>query len=139
MTETEVLQAVRSFLAESAGGPDGVRPQHVLEMVNCVEAGPELVSALTAFTNCLLHGEVHPDVSLVLFGGNLIALEKKPGGVSPIAVGYNLLPNVPTHMPPVNWHTTSLQFSLELRFQVDVKLQSIPPDDTSIQCQTDTW
>jgi len=90
VTETEVLQAVRSFPAGSAGGPDGVRRQHILEMVNCVEAGPKLVSALTVFTNCLLHGEVHADVSPVLFGGNLIALEKKSGGVRPIAVGYTL-------------------------------------------------
>ena len=90
VTETEVLQAIRSFPAGSAGGPDGVRPQHVLEMVNCVKAGPELVSALTAFTNCLLHGEVHPDISPVLFGGNLITLEKKSGGMRPIAVGYTL-------------------------------------------------
>ena len=90
VTETEVLQAVRSFPAGSAGGPDGVRLQHVLKMFNCVEAGPELVSSLTAFTNCLLLGEVHPDVSLVIFGGNLIALEKKSAGVHPIAVRYTL-------------------------------------------------
>jgi len=29
-------------------------------------------------------------VSPVLFGGNLIALEKKSGGIRPIAVGYTL-------------------------------------------------
>ena len=60
---------------QQEGRMDG--PQHVLEMVNCVEAGPKLVSALTVFTNCLLHGEVHADVSPVLFGGNLIALHGK--------------------------------------------------------------
>jgi len=90
MTEPDVLQAIRSFPAGSAGGPDGVRPQHVLEMVNCREAGPELLSALTGFVNCLLQGEIHPRVSPVLFSGNLIALEKKTGGVRPIAVGYTL-------------------------------------------------
>jgi len=85
-----VLRAVRSFPAGSAGGPDGVRPQHILEMVNCREVGPELHSALTGFVSCLLHGEIHPLVSPVLFGGNLIALEKKTGVIRPITVGYTL-------------------------------------------------
>ena len=90
MSEEEVIRAVRSFPPGSAGGPDGVRPQHILEMVSCREAGLEVRSALTGFVNCLLHGQIHPQVSPVLFGGNLIALEKKSGGIRPIAVGYTL-------------------------------------------------
>ena len=62
MTEAYVLRAVRSFPAGSAGGPDGVRPQHILEMVNCRETGPELYSALAGFVNCLLQGEIHRQV-----------------------------------------------------------------------------
>jgi len=54
MTEEEVILAVRSFPPGSAGGPDGVRPQHILEMVSCRESGSELRSALTGFVNCLL-------------------------------------------------------------------------------------
>jgi len=46
-------------------------------MVNCREAGPGLHSALTGFVNCLLHGEIHPLVSPVLIGGNLIAKENR--------------------------------------------------------------
>jgi len=90
MTEEEVIRAVRSFSPGSAGGPDGVRPQHFLEMISCRESGPKLRSALTGFVNCLLQGNIHPQVSPVLFGGNLIALEKKCGGIRPIAVGYTL-------------------------------------------------
>ena len=60
-------------------------------MVDCRETGPELHSALTGFVNCLLQGQIHLQVSPVLFGGNLIALEKKSGGVRPIAIGYTLL------------------------------------------------
>ena len=55
-------------------------------MVSC----RELRSALTGFVNCLLQGHIHPQVSPVLFCGNLIALEKKSGGIRPIAVGYTL-------------------------------------------------
>ena len=93
VTETYVLRAVRPFPAGSAAGPDGVRPQHILEMANCREAGPELHSALTGFVNCLLHGEIHPLVSPVLFGDNLIALVKKTDGIRrpTIAVGYSTL------------------------------------------------
>ena len=67
-----------------------VRPQHVLEMISCRETGSECLAALIGFVNCLLNGEIYSEVSLVLFGGNLIALEKKTGDVRPIAVGYTL-------------------------------------------------
>ena len=90
MTEEELIRAVRSIPPGSAGDPDEVRPQHTLEMVSCRESGTELRSALTGFVNCLLQGHIHPQVSPVLFGGSLIALEKKFGGIRPIAVGYTL-------------------------------------------------
>ena len=38
VTEQEVLKAVRSFPAGSAGGLDGIRPQHLLELVTCKES-----------------------------------------------------------------------------------------------------
>ena len=59
-------------------------------MVGCRESRSQLRLALTGFVNCLLQGHIHPQVSPVLFGGNLIALEKKSGGIRPIAVGYTL-------------------------------------------------
>ena len=80
MTEEEVIRAVRSFPHGSAEGPDGVRLQHILEMISCRESGSELRSALTGFVNCLLQGHIHPQVSPVIFDGNVIALEKKSGG-----------------------------------------------------------
>ena len=67
-----------------------MKPQHVLEMISCRETGSECLAALTGFVNCLLNGEIHSEVSPVLFGGNLIVLEKKTGSVRPIAVGYTL-------------------------------------------------
>ena len=82
--EDDILRAIRSFSAGSSGGPDGLRPQHILELVTCREAGAELV---LAFTNVLLDGRCHADVVPILFGGSL-ALQKKSGGVRPIAIGY---------------------------------------------------
>ena len=37
--EDDILRAIRSFPAGSSGGPDGLRPQHILELVTCWEAG----------------------------------------------------------------------------------------------------
>ena len=88
VSEAEVLRAIRSFPAGSAGGPDGVRPQHIVDLVSNRESGSELLSAITTFTNTLLDGKCHTEVVSTLFGGNLIALKKKAGGIRPIAVGY---------------------------------------------------
>ena len=88
VTEADVLRAIRSFPAGSSGGPDGLRPQHVLDLINCRESGSELLSAITSFANTLLSGQCHPSVVPILFGGSLIALEKKSGGIRPIAIGY---------------------------------------------------
>ena len=44
--EAEVLQAVRSFPAGSSGGPDGFRPQHLLDLVSCRESGANLLTSL---------------------------------------------------------------------------------------------
>jgi len=90
ITEEEISKAVRTFPAGSSGGPDGLRPQHLLELVGCLEAGPALLTSLTSFTNMLLEGRCSPDVAPVLFGGQLIALEKKTGGIRPIVIGYTL-------------------------------------------------
>ena len=45
--ECEVRKAVLTFPAGSAGGPDGLRPQHIRDLLMCREPGPEFLSALT--------------------------------------------------------------------------------------------
>jgi len=90
VTEEDVIKVIRTFPAGSAGGPDGLRPQHLLDLVNNRESGPALLTSLTAFVNMLLEGKCDPAVTPVLFGGRLIALEKKTGGIRPIAIGYTL-------------------------------------------------
>ena len=88
VTEQDVASAIRSFPAGSAAGPDGLRPQHLLDLITCKEAGQELVSAITALTNLLLEGRCPAEVATILFCGRLFALQKKSGGVRPIAIGY---------------------------------------------------
>ena len=84
----EVLKAIRSFPAGSSGGPDGMRPKYILDLVSSKIAGHKFLTAITGFVNMLLDGVCHPDVIPVLFGGNLTVLMKKCGGIRPIAVGY---------------------------------------------------
>jgi len=88
LEEEQVMSAIRTFPAGSAGGPDGIRPQHILDLVTCQVNGPALLTTITAFVNALLDGRCHPAVAPVLFGGQLVALEKKTGGIRPIAIGY---------------------------------------------------
>src|SRR6218665_2083525 len=80
-----VLKAVRTFPNGSAGGPDGFRPVHLLELVRSGEEARPLAEALTDFTNLLLRGE--SSVRPTLFGGNLINKEIA-GGLRPVAIGY---------------------------------------------------
>jgi len=88
--EAEVRRAVLSFPAGSAGGPDGLRPQHIRDMLLCREAGSEFLTALTAFVNMVLSGRCPSEVAPVFFGGRLLALNKKSGGIRPIAIGFTL-------------------------------------------------
>jgi hypothetical protein len=87
-SESDVAAAIRSFPAGSSGGPDGIRPQHLRDLISNKETGSSLVTALTALINLLMNGSCPHSVTSVLFGGRLIALQKKSGGIRPIAIGY---------------------------------------------------
>jgi hypothetical protein len=87
-TEIDVAAAIRSFPAGSSGGPDGIRPQHLRDLISNKETGQSLVTALTGLMNILMKGQCPPSVTPVLFGGRLMALSKKSGGIRPIAIGY---------------------------------------------------
>ncbi len=87
--EEEVTRAIRSFPRGSAGGPDGIRPQHLLDLTSAsaLHGGEVLLRALAVFINHALAGNVPQPVQPVFFGATLIPLRKKEGGVRPIAVG----------------------------------------------------
>ena len=90
--EKEVLKAIRSFPCGSAGGPDGLRPQHLKDLTSesAERGGRELLQALSSFITHILEGRTFPVVQPFFFGATLIALRKKGGGVCPIAVGQTL-------------------------------------------------
>ena len=76
-TEEDICTAIRTFPAGSSGGPDGLRPQHLRDLISNKEKDPTLVTSLTAFVNLLMAGKCPPSAYPVLFGGRLIALCKK--------------------------------------------------------------
>ena len=87
----EIVKAIKSFPNGSAGGPDGLRPQHVKDMTNSFEdGGHSLFLAFSSFIGLVLAGKTPPSVRPSFFGANLIPLQKKDGGVRPIAVGCTL-------------------------------------------------
>ena len=93
VTKEEVKEAIRSFKNGSAGGPDGLCPQHLKDMTSEANAGvaTEVLNCLVDFINNLvLPGILPEDVRRVFYGANLMALSKKDNGVRPIAVGLTL-------------------------------------------------
>ena len=82
-SEDKVVGAIRSSRDCSAAGPDGIRPHHRLELVQSREAGPRLLTSVTAFANVRLAGNCHSDYQHILFGAKLFALYKKSAASVP--------------------------------------------------------
>jgi len=83
-----VRAAILSFPAGSSAGPDGLRPQHLKDLlVGSTDDGP-LLLAVTGLTNMMLRGDTPTSIRGTLFGANLLTIAKKTRGVRPIAVGY---------------------------------------------------
>jgi hypothetical protein len=91
-TEAQVLRAIKSFSPGSAGGPTGLRPQILKDVVGDAntELRPAVLASLTRFINTLSRGQVPVTIRPLFFGANLTALTKKIGGIRPIAVGNTL-------------------------------------------------
>lgn len=64
VSQLDVLEALLSFPKGSAGGPECLRPQHLVDMTSksATDGGQVLLQALTAFVNFVLSGRVHVDI-----------------------------------------------------------------------------
>ena len=88
VTPSAARAAIKSFPNGSSAGPDGLRPQHLKDLLlEGVDDSP-LLTAVTDLTNLLLEGRTPESVRGTLFGANLLAIAKKNGGIRPIAVSY---------------------------------------------------
>jgi len=82
---SQLLPAVKSFGPGSASGWDGLRPQHLQDMVQ-MSSPTGLPVVLCDFVNLFLAGGILQAVRHAFFGATLHALKKKDGGLRPIAV-----------------------------------------------------
>ena len=57
--EAEVRRAILSFPAGSAGGPNGLRPQHIRDLVLCRESGPSCFQLLLALSTWSFQENAH--------------------------------------------------------------------------------
>ena len=92
VTSDEIIRAIQSFPCGSAGGPDGLRPQHLKDMISpsAHSGGTALVEALRSTISLILSGQTPLSIRPFFFGASLIALKKKGGEIRPIAVGCTL-------------------------------------------------
>jgi hypothetical protein len=86
-TADQVRKAIFSFPPGSASGPDGLSAQHVKDMIRAEGAVSPLLTTLTAWCNVIVTGTCPVEVRSFFFGGKLLALSKKDGGLRPIAIG----------------------------------------------------
>uniref|UniRef100_A0A1X7THK7 Uncharacterized protein n=2 Tax=Amphimedon queenslandica TaxID=400682 RepID=A0A1X7THK7_AMPQE len=119
----KVVNAICSFPTGSSGGQDGLRPQHLKDMLS--SSGPDIsslspfVSSLAAFSSLVLEGRIPPPVRPWFFGARLIALNKQGGGVRPIAVGgcfRRLVAKIACHS--VEAHASDILFPHQLGFGI---------------------
>ena len=89
ITSDDLRRAIHSFSPGSAGGQDGLRPQHLVDMTDARVSGT-LRDSLVTFTNLVLAGGVPLWARSCFFGATLHAFNKKGGGIRPIAVGLTL-------------------------------------------------
>ena len=83
-----VKAAILTFPAGSSGGPDGLRPQHLQDLLTGTSEDDPLLHTITELINLILSGEIPVPVRKTLFGATLLAIGKKDGGLRPIAVGF---------------------------------------------------
>jgi hypothetical protein len=83
VNEQNVREAINSFPAGSSPGLDGMRPQYLKDIISLEagEAGQKALRALTKLCNFLLSGQLPSEIC------HLCALNKKDGGIRPIAIG----------------------------------------------------
>ena len=93
VTKEDVKWSIRSFKKGAAGGPDGFRPQHLLDMTGQAlgETGNRLLESLVDFINLLvLPGKINEKATATFYGGNGTALLKPDGGIRPIVSGHTV-------------------------------------------------
>ncbi len=85
-SESVVRAMALRFNRSSSGGLDGVTAQHFLDFM-AESSATDILKVTTDFVNLVLGGRTAAVARPFFFGARLIAINKKDGGVRPIAVG----------------------------------------------------
>ena len=78
-----MIKALRTFPLGSSGGPDGITAQHIRDQL-AGATDDSLQQALVDFVHLTLAGAFDTEVCSIIFGGRLVALSKKDGGIRPV-------------------------------------------------------
>ena len=65
--------ALRTFPLGSSGGPEGITPQHLRDLL-CCATEDNLRTSLIDLVNILSAGDLPTEVNEIIFGGRLMAL-----------------------------------------------------------------
>ena len=87
VSPSAVRAAIQSFPNGSAAGPDGLRPQHLKDLLVGAPDDSQLLVAVTDLTNLLLEGKTPSSVRGSLFGANLLAIRKKTAASDQLLLG----------------------------------------------------
>ena len=92
ITEAQIRKSIASFPMGSSGGPDGLRPQHLNDLISfsAGDAADETIRALTSLANLVVHGNKRKCIRPLFCGGKLCAFAKPLGGIRPIVVGFTV-------------------------------------------------
>jgi hypothetical protein len=87
-----LLRAISSFPPCAAGGPGGLSPAHLQDLLRSVPPTTlsTLLSGLELFTTACIEGAFPENLTNTFMTATLIPLIKKDGGVRPVAVGMTL-------------------------------------------------
>ena len=89
----QVRRIVLDFPAGSGGGPSGLKPSHLQDIVREDDGtGASLVTSLSSFLKFCVDGHLSPEAAQYMCSANLIPLRKasNPCDVRPVAVGETL-------------------------------------------------
>lgn len=88
-SSSDVKNRIISFRPGSAGGLDSLRPQHLKDLI-AEDIGIyslNLLNIITDFANFILYNSIPELIVPIFYGASLCALNKKGGGIRPIAMG----------------------------------------------------